>query len=317
MEATDARGGGGPRAGGPGAAVPGRGLVDRRHARDDGRRRPRRPGRSTEFHVRSQGAAVGGHLRRRRPGRPLARRLAARRGASGPATSSCSSCPNWVEAGITFWAAAYLGAVVVPDRALLRGQGGRLHPRRHRARRRRHRRPLRPHRPPGHLRRRCSPTGPAPAWLVVGDTPGSGAARRAPTPFADLLDGDPIAGPAAGRPRRAGAHRLHLGHDPGPQGRHPLAPHDRLRDPPARPHVPRRADRRRSPARRSATSSGCSTRSSCPLLRDRPVNLVDVWDPGEVLRLMRERGPRRRRAAPPTSSPACSTTPTSPTSTWR
>ena len=27
-----------------------------------------------------------------------------------------------------------------------------------------------------------------------------------------------------------------------------------------------------------------------PLLRDRPVNLIDVWDPGEVLRLMREEG---------------------------
>jgi acyl-CoA synthetase (AMP-forming)/AMP-acid ligase II len=27
-----------------------------------------------------------------------------------------------------------------------------------------------------------------------------------------------------------------------------------------------------------------------PLLRDRPVNLIDVWDPGEVLRMMREEG---------------------------
>ena len=27
-----------------------------------------------------------------------------------------------------------------------------------------------------------------------------------------------------------------------------------------------------------------------PLLRERPVNLVDVWDPGEILRLMREEG---------------------------
>ena len=30
-----------------------------------------------------------------------------------------------------------------------------------------------------------------------------------------------------------------------------------------------------------------------PLLRDRPVNLIDVWDPGEVLRMMREERPRR------------------------
>ena len=27
-----------------------------------------------------------------------------------------------------------------------------------------------------------------------------------------------------------------------------------------------------------------------PLLRERPVNLIDVWDPGEILRLMREEG---------------------------
>ncbi len=27
-----------------------------------------------------------------------------------------------------------------------------------------------------------------------------------------------------------------------------------------------------------------------PLLRERAVNLVDVWDPGEILRLMREEG---------------------------
>ena len=55
-----------------------------------------------------------GHLRRRRPGGPGPRRRACAAEASAPATSSCSSCPNWVEAGITFWAAAYLGAVVVP-----------------------------------------------------------------------------------------------------------------------------------------------------------------------------------------------------------
>ena len=52
-----------------------------------------------------------------------------------------------------------------------------------------------------------------------------------------------------------------------------------------------------------------------PLLRDRPVNLVDVWDPGEVLRLMLARATSAWAAARPSSSPASSTTPTSPTST--
>src|SRR5258706_12727527 len=27
-----------------------------------------------------------------------------------------------------------------------------------------------------------------------------------------------------------------------------------------------------------------------PLLRDRPVHLIDVWDPGEILRMMKEEG---------------------------
>ena len=49
-----------------------------------------------------------------------------------------------------------------------------------------------------------------------------------------------------------------------------------------------------------------------PLLRERPVNLIDVWDPGEVLRHDDRGGARRVAAAPPTSSPACSTTRTSP-----
>ena len=33
---------------------------------------------------------------------------------SDQVTSSSSRLPNWMEAGVTFWAAAYLGAVVVP-----------------------------------------------------------------------------------------------------------------------------------------------------------------------------------------------------------
>ena len=37
-----------------------------------------------------------------------------------------------------------------------------------------------------------------------------------------------------------------------------------------------------------------------PLLRERPVNLIDVWDPGEVLRMMRDEG-LGVGAAPPTS----------------
>ncbi len=65
-----------------------------------------------------------------RAARSLAGALRAR--GVGPGDVVVVQLPNWLEAGITFWAAAYLGAVVVPDRALLRRQGGRLHPAGHR-----------------------------------------------------------------------------------------------------------------------------------------------------------------------------------------
>ena len=122
---------------------------------------------------------------------------------------------------------------------------------------------LRPRRLPGHLRRPAAPTDPGPLWLVVGETPGADLPAAA-TPFDVAARRRARRRPGRGRSRRAGRHRLHLRHHPRPQGRRALAPHDRLRDPPARLHVPRRAARRRSPARRSGTSSGCSTPSSCP-----------------------------------------------------
>ena len=203
----------------------------------------------------------GRHVRRRRPRGPLAGRLAAASGASGRATSS------------------------VPAAELGRGRHhllGRGLPRR--GRRARSSTSTGPRRsttssaPPSPTSSspptgsatpttspsttRCSPTDPMPLWLVVGDTPADAAARPAPPVRSTCSTATPIDGPAAGRSRRAGGHRVHLGHDARPEGRDPLAPHHRLRDPPARLHVSRRAARRRSPARRSVTSSACSTRSS-------------------------------------------------------
>ena len=46
--------------------------------------------------------------------RPARWRPRSRHGAWVRATSLVFQLPNWLEAGITFWAAAYLGAVVVP-----------------------------------------------------------------------------------------------------------------------------------------------------------------------------------------------------------
>ena len=111
--------------------------------------------------------------------------------------------PNWVEAGITFWAAAYLGAVVVPIvhfygakevEYILRttrpavvvtadrfGHSDYLDHLRGAARRA----------PGGHL-----------AGGRRHPTPGS--SRPAPCAFADLLDGaTPVDGPRRRRPRRA------------------------------------------------------------------------------------------------------------------
>ena len=68
--------------------------------------------------------------------------------------------------------------------------------------------------------------------------------------------------PGADRPVGAGAHRLHVGHDRRPEGRRALAPHDRLRDPPAAALDADRGRRRCSSARRSATASACSPRCS-------------------------------------------------------
>ena len=221
-----------------------------------------------------------------RAARSLAAELRAR--GVGPGGVVVFQLPNWVEAGITFWAAAYVGAVVVPivhfygakeveyivratepDVVVTADRFGHA----------------------DHLATWDEVLGrhPVPLWLVVGDTPTGDlparghpvrihARRRAPRR------------PGGRRPRRPGDRGLHLRHDARPQGRRALAPHDRLRDPPARPLVPRPAARRRSPARPSATSSACSTPSSCRCSAPRPVNLIDVWDPGEVLRMMREEG---------------------------
>ncbi len=218
---------------------------------DHGRRRVPRP---------LEGAALAGHLRRRRPRGPVAGRRAARAGRRA-GDVVLFQLPNWVEAGITFWAAAYLGAVVVPVvhfygakevDYILRATAPDVIVTADRFGHNDYRRDL-----------RRAARRPARA-AVAGrrQDPTTRRCRRAPHAFESLARRRADRRPAAGRPRRAGHHRVHLGHDARPEGRRPLAPHDRVRDPPARVTASRRAGRRRSPARRSVTSSACSTRSS-------------------------------------------------------
>ena len=189
------------------------------------------------FHVRSQVRPWNGTFADvDRAARSLAAELRAR--GVGPGSLVVFQLPNWVEAGITFWAAAYLGAVVVPIVHFYGAKEVELHRPGHRARRRRHRRPLRPQRLPGGLGGR---PGPPPRPAV--------ARRRRHRSGRPAGRGDPVRLPARRRParrpgrrrpRRAGDRRVHVGHDPRPQGRRALAPHDRLRDPPARPLLPHR-----------------------------------------------------------------------------
>ena len=195
----------------------------------------------------------------------------------GPGDVVAFQLPNWVEAGITFWAAAYLGAVVVP---IVHFYGAKE---------------------VDYILRTVSPdvmvtadrfghndylttyegllSGAPARWLVVGGAPDRRASRRGEA------IGHPARRrsgrrPARGRSGRAGHHRLHLGHHPGPEGGDPLAPHHRVRDPPARLHVPhgRAAPDHRGPGR--------------PLHRDAQ-RLPDPAAPGQPGEPDRRLGPGR------------------------
>ncbi|MEX2293903.1 MAG: AMP-binding protein [Acidimicrobiales bacterium] len=193
--------------------------------------------------------------------------------------------PNWVEAGITYWAAAYLGAVVVP---IVHFYGAKevgyilevtkpacvVTPDRF-----------------GHtdhlaLYEGLLPSrGEAPLWLVVGDTPASDLPGAA-VAFDSMLDGSPIDGPAAVDPDAPAIIAFTSG---------------TTRDPKGVIHSHRTIGFETSQLNILFPTGGPPSITGAPvghfigmvnaflvpLLRDHPVNLVDVWDPGEVLRLMR------------------------------
>ena len=220
-----------------------------------------------------------------RAARALAAALRAR--GVGPGSVVVFQLPNWVEAGITFWAAAYLGAVVVP---IVHFYGAKE---------------------VGYIVRATEPdvvvtadrfghsdhlavwgevlgAHPVPLWLVVGDT-GPTDLPPAATPFASLLDGDPIDGPAAVDPDAPAIVGFTSGTTRDPKGvvhsHRTIGFEARQLDyffptggPPQITGAP------------VGHFIGMLNAFLVPLLRLRPVNLVDVWDPGEVLRMMREEG---------------------------
>lgn len=216
-----------------------------------------------------------------RAARSLASSLAARGVGAGDVV--VLQLPNWAEAGIAFWATAYLGAVVVPvvhfygpkeldyileatrpSVVVTADRFGRSeyldiyshllarHPTRH--------------------------------WLVVGDT----RAERLPDlaqPFESFLDAAPLRAPVAVDPDAPTIVAFTSGTTRNPKGvvhsHRTIGFETRQLDymyprggPPDITGAP------------VGHFIGMLNAFLVPLLRDRPVNLVDVWDPGEVLRTM-------------------------------
>ena len=194
--------------------------------------------------------------------------------------------PNWVEAAIAFWGAAYAGAVVVP---VVHFYG------------------------PKELAYILDVTDPSvvitpdrfgyseyvtayeglladrrASWLVAGSTPPSELPAGA-TAFAALLDADPVAEPAAPDPDWPALIAFTSG---------------TTRDPKGVIHSHRTIGFEARQLSGMTPTGGPPSITGAPvghfmgmlsallisLLRDDAVMLLDVWDPGEVIRLMREEG---------------------------
>ncbi|HET6948730.1 MAG TPA: AMP-binding protein [Acidimicrobiales bacterium] len=220
-----------------------------------------------------------------RAARALAGSLRAR--GVGPGAVVVLQMPNWVEAGIAFWAAAYLGAVVVPVvhfygakevEYILRTTAPEVI--------------VTPDRF-GHseylaVYEKLVAAGREPLWLVVGDTPPADLPPAA-TPFGALLDGDPVTAPAAVDPDAPAIVAFTSGTTRDPKGvihsHRTIGFETRQLD-----HMFPAGGPPQITGAPVGHFIGMVNAFLVPLLRERPVNLVDVWDPGEVLRLMRDEG---------------------------
>jgi acyl-CoA synthetase (AMP-forming)/AMP-acid ligase II len=191
--------------------------------------------------------------------------------------------PNWVEAGITFWAAAYLGATVVPvvhfygakevdyilrvtspdvvitaDRF---GQSNFLE-----------------------TYESLLPNHGSPPWLVV-ESAGDTVIPDAATRFADLLDAEPISEAAIVDPGAPAVIAFTSGTTKDPKG---VIHSHRTIGCEAR-HLDHMIPNIGPPQITAAPVGhfiGMVNAFLVPLLRTMPVCLVDVWDPARVLKLM-------------------------------
>jgi acyl-CoA synthetase len=237
------------------------------------------------FHVHSRQRPWHGTLADAdRAARALAGSLSARGVAAGDVV--VIQLPNWFEAGVAFWSAAYLGAVVVPivhfygkkeinyilratapDVVISADRFGRA----------------------DHLAvyRELLSRESGPLWLVVGDTPERELPPNA-TPFASMLDAAPMGAAAATvDPDAPAIVAFTSGTTRDPKG----VIHSHRTIVCETRQLVARMQRGGPPPITGAPVGhfiGMLSAFLAPLLLDRSVHLVDLWEPREILRLMRE-----------------------------
>jgi acyl-CoA synthetase len=205
----------------------------------------------------------------------------------GPGDVVVFQLPNWVEAGIAFWAAAYVGAVVVP---IVHFYGAKE---------------------VDYILRATEPAAvvtadrfgradylasyddllarhPVPLWLVAGGTPASDLPAAA-TPFEALLQADPLVQPVPVDPDAPAIVAFTSGTTRDPKGvvhsHRTIGFETRQLD-----HLFPTGGPPQITGAPVGHFIGMLNAFLVPLLRLRAVNLIDVWDPGEVLRMMSEDG---------------------------
>jgi acyl-CoA synthetase len=232
----------------------------------------------TGFHVHSAQRPWAGTFR---DVEVVARRLAAglRRRGVGPGDVVALQLPNWMEAAATFWASAFLGAVVVPIVHFYgRKEVGHI---------------LAAARPRvfitterfGHMTFEPDLCRDVPLVALVGhDTgeKGSGAALD----FGDLLDDEPMSGTIAADPASPALIAFTSGTTRDPKG--VVHSHQTLNCETRQLLENYPPDRgRQLTATPVGHFIGMLGAFLIPVLEGAPIDLVDVWDPGKVLALMK------------------------------